>query len=209
MLMRMCGEAQTPPLPHLPSLNDKKMKKLLLIVFMALLGCRNINAQMLAVNTDALMDVMMTPSLGFELVTGERSSLGVNVLGNYNPWGKDMKMVAVQPEYRYYFSGRPMYRQFVGIGGVGASYDITWKGKVYNGAAVGLGITFGYVFPITHRLNIDCHAGFGAIYYKHKEYFENDDYDLDFSVGGVQRTNAEGYTLLPTRIGVSVTYILK
>jgi len=41
------------------------MKKLLLIVFVALLGCRNINAQMLAVNTDALMDVMMTPSIGF------------------------------------------------------------------------------------------------------------------------------------------------
>jgi len=115
----------------------------------------------------------------------------------------------VKPEYRYYFSGRPMYRQFVGIGGVGASYDITWKGKVYNGSALGLGITFGYVFPITHRLNIDCHAGFGAIYYKHKEYFEKDNYDLDYSVGGVQRTNAEGYTLLPTRIGVSVTYILK
>ena len=95
------------PFPHFPSLKDNKMKKLLLIVFVALLGCRNINAQMLAVNTDALMDVMMTPSIGFELVTGERTSLGVNVLGNYKPWGKDMKMVAVQPEYRYYSQDDP------------------------------------------------------------------------------------------------------
>ena len=75
--------------------------------------------------------------------------------------------------------------------------------------AFGIGATFGYVFNITHRLNIDCHAGFGAVVYRHKEYFVNDNYDLDYSIGGVERTNANGYALLPTRIGVSVSYILK
>lgn len=184
------------------------MKKLLLI-FLIALGCRNADAQMLAVNTDVAADLLMTPSLGLELVTGERSTLGVNVLGNYKPYGKDIRFIGVQPEFRYFFSGRPMHREFVGIGGVGAAYDITWKGKVYNGLALGLGLTFGYVFNITHRLNIDCHAGFGAIMYRHKEYFENDRYDEDYSVGGIQRTNAKGYVLLPTRIGVSVSYILR
>lgn len=190
-------------------LNNRKMKKLFLIVFVALLGCRNINAQMIAVNTDALMDAMMTPSIGFELVTGGRSTLGLNVQGNHNPWGLDMKMIAVQPEYRYYFSGRSMYRHFIGIGGLGASYDIAWKGKVYKGNAAGMGITFGYVFPISHRWNIDCHAGFGAIFYKQKEYFEHDNYDIDYSIDGAERTNAKGYSLLPTRIGVSISYIIK
>ncbi len=188
--------------------NDKVMKKLLLI-FLIVMGCRNADAQMLAVNTDVATDLLMTPSLGFELVTGERSTVGVNVLGCSKPWGKDIRLIGVQPEYRYFFSGRPMHREFVGIGGIGASYDITWKGKVYDGLALGVGLTFGYVFSITHRLNIDCHAGFGAIMYRHKEYFENDKYDTDYSIGGIERANAKGYVLLPTRIGVSVSYILK
>lgn len=198
--------------PHTGAENDKNvtMKKKLLLMVLIALGCRTTaDAQMLSVNTDAVADLMMAPSLGFELVTSNRSTVGVNVLGAYKPWGKDIRLIGVQPEYRYYFSGRPMHHEFVGIGGVGASYDITWKGKVYDGMALGMGLTFGYVFNITKRLNVDCHAGFGAIMYRHKEYFENDKYDADYSIGGVERTNAKGYVLLPTRIGVSLTYILK
>lgn len=184
------------------------MRKLLLTL-LTVMACLTTSAQMLSVNTDLATDLLQTPSLGFELVAGERSSVGVNVMGNYKPWGKDMKLIAVQPEYRYYFSGRPMHHYFVGAGGVGASYDISWKGKVYNGSAIGLGLTFGYVFSLSRRICIDCHAGFGAVYYKHKEYFEHDPYDADFSIGGVERTNSEGYCLMPTRIGVSLSYILK
>jgi hypothetical protein len=101
-----------------------------------------------------------------------------------------------------------MFREFIGIGGIGAVYDITWSGKVYDGTALGLGLTFGYVLPLKKRLNIDFHAGFGFIHYKHKEYFVGDQYDADYIFDGEQRANASGYYLLPTRIGVSVSYIL-
>lgn len=184
------------------------MKKLVLTILIAMSGiCAK--AQMLAVNNDVLMDVMMTPNIGFELVVGERTTVGASIFGNYKPWGKDIKMIGVQPEYRYFFSGRPMHKFFVGAGALLGSYDITWSGKFYDGVALGGGLTFGYVINISNRLNIDCHAGFGAIIYKHKEYFENDNYDIDFSINGMQRTNAKGYYLLPTRIGVSLSYILK
>lgn len=179
------------------------------MIILTALGCTSAKAQMLAVNTDVLMDGLMTPNIGFELVTGERSTFGVNVFGNHNPWGNEMRIIGVQPELRYFFSGRPMYREFVGVGAIGASYDITWKGKVYEGNALGLGLTFGYIFSVTHRLNIDCHAGFGVIVYRHKEYFENDQYDVDYVIDGRLRTNAKGYFLFPTRIGVSLSYILK
>ena len=102
-----------------------------------------------------------------------------------------------------------MYREFIGIGGIGTVYDITWKGKVYDGAALGLGLTFGYVLPITSRLNIDFHAGFGFVTYKQKEYFVGDQYDSDYVFDGEQRANATGYYLLPTRIGVSVSYVIR
>ncbi|MBO5186838.1 MAG: DUF3575 domain-containing protein [Prevotella sp.] len=184
------------------------MKRLLL--FMALvIMCSQGKAQIVAVNTDLLMDLAQTPSFGAELVIGERSTIGLNALYNKNPWGKTMRVLGVQPEYRHYFSGRPMYREFIGLGGLIATYDITWAGKVYEGLGMGLGLTFGYVFPLTKRINLDCHAGFGLMAYNHKEYYVGDKYDTDYSIDGEQRTNAKGYYILPTRIGVSITYIIK
>lgn len=168
-----------------------------------------VKAQMLAVSTDALHDVLMMPSLGVEMVTGERTTLGLNAFGGYHPWGNQSRMVSVQPEFRYFFSGRPMSREFVGIGAIGSLYDVTWSGKVYEGEAAGLGITFGYVLSLTHRLNLDFHAGFGVIVYQQKEYFVGDFYDTDFSKGGWLETNAHGYAVLPTRFGISLSYILK
>ena len=184
------------------------MKKTLLTILMAATTA-GASAQRLAVNTDMAMDLLMTPSLGVEMTVGERSTLGLNLLGNHKPWGQTMKMFGVQPEYRYYFSGRPMHSLFAGIGGVAAFYDITRKGKVYDGIAYGGGITFGYVFKLAHRVNIDCHAGFAVVGYNRKEYYVGDNYNTDYIVEGVNKTNAHGYYLMPSRIGVSVTYILK
>lgn len=178
-------------------------------VLVAFTAVTETRAQMLAVRSNLLMDAAMTPNLGFEMVVGEKTTLSVNAFGNYRPWGKDMKMVALQPEYRYFFSGRPMHKHFVGIGGIVAGYDMTYKSKVYDGHAFGAGLTFGYVWGLGKRLNLDFHAGFGLVAYKHKEYFEQDNYDTEVAVDGRVETNANGCYLLPTDIGVSITYILR
>jgi len=184
------------------------MKKLL-IVFLLTITQLPLFAQKVAVGSNVLMDALMIPNLGVDVVVGERSVAGVHGFGTYRPWGKDVRLLGVQPEYRYFFSGRPMNSFFVGAGGLAISYDITWSGKVYDGYAVGGGLTFGYVMPLSHRVNLEFHSGFGAIFYFHKEYFEGDFYDTDFATAGRIRTNAQGYTLLPTSFGVSLTYILK
>lgn len=186
----------------------REMKKLL-IVFLLTVAQLPLFAQKLAVGTNVLMDALMIPNLGAEVVVGERSVVGVHGFGTYHPWGKDVRLLGVQPEYRYFFSGRPMNSFFVGVGGLAISYDITWSGKVYDGNAVGGGLTFGYVMPLTHRANLEFYSGFGAVVYHHKEYFEGDFYDTDYSIGGQLHANAQGYFLLPTRFGVSLTYILK
>lgn len=184
------------------------MKKILIVACFLLTAVAS-RAQMVAVGTDVLMDALQIPSLGAEMVIGERSTLALNAFGGYHPWGKKVKVLGLQPEYRYYFSGRPMSRYFVGLGALATSHDITWKRKVYNGNAFGVGLTFGYVLSLSKRLNLDFHAGFGAIAYRQKEYYEGDFYDEDYSINGVIRTNAKGYTLLPTRLGISLSYILK
>lgn len=187
-----------------------KRRILLAVVFMGLTMVTR--AQMFVVGTEATSDLLMAPSLGLELVTGNYSSVALNGFHCSGSWLgmlKDAKITALQPEYRYWFSGRPIHKWFVGVGGLGALYDITYKGKVYDGYALGVGLTYGYVINLTRRLNIDIHSGFGVVMYNRKEYYQHDSYDTYYTLDGQQRANAKGYYLLPTRIGVSVTYILK
>lgn len=182
------------------------MKKLLILLLIAL--PLTLRAQKLAVQTDALWDLGMFPNLGAEITTGERTTVGLSLLGGYKPYGKDLKMLVAQPEWRYYFSGRPMNKFFFGVGGIAGFYDITTGGKTYDGTCYGAGLTMGYVHKLGSRLNIDFHAGFGLVAYSRKEYYVGDAYDRDYTIGGENKTNATGYYLIPTRIGVSVTYML-
>lgn len=166
---------------------------------------------MIAINTDIAMDAMMTPSLGMEIVTGNRSTFSANVMYSWKSLGKNISVIAVQPEYRYYLSNRPIHGIFMGIGAIGGRYDIEWANKTYKGDAFGAGLTFGYVWNLTRRLSVDFHAGFGAIIYNQKEHFLKDHYDEESAEGNPSYTkaNANGYYLAPTRLGVSISYVLK
>ena len=166
-------------------------------------------AQMLAVNTDIAFDALMAPNIGLEMTTGERSTVGVSVIYANKPYYKSAKFTLIQPEWRFYFSGRPMHSHFVGLCALGGTYDFTYKGKVRDGYGAGLGLTFGYVWNITKRLNLDIHGGVGCIAYKQKEYDDGDYYNEEYTVEGNVKANAHGYYILPTKIGLSLSYILK
>ena len=60
-------------------------------------------AQMLAVSTDAPWLLMQTANVAAEIVVANKSSVVVSAMANHKPWGKDLKLMALQPEYRYYF----------------------------------------------------------------------------------------------------------
>ena len=54
-----------------------------------------------------------------------------------------------------------MTREYIGVGMLLTTYDITWKEKnVYDGDAVGLGLTGGYVFSLGRRWNLDLSGSF-------------------------------------------------
>lgn len=183
------------------------MKKIMM-VFAILLCSASVKAQIIAVNTDVVSDACLAPNIGVELGMNSRSSLSVNALYGNNILGQDIKITAVQPEWRYYFSGRTMYHHFLGIGAVAASYELKADDRIYNGDGAGLGVTFGYVLPITSRLNVDFHAGCGMFFYRQKEYHIDEDYSK-YMDGEREVANSHGSGIWPTRIGISVTYILK
>ena len=82
------------------------------------------------------------------------------------------------------------------------------KGKRYDGYALGAGLTFGYVFALTNNLNVDLHAGFGLVRTSYTKTY------LDGSpiyVNGTTRPTEAGFVgmrLIPTKIGVSLSYTL-
>ena len=120
------------------------VKYLFSFVFLLLAGAQSLCAQQVAVKTNGLSLLAGVPNLGCELVVGERSSIDLSVYGGYKPYGADIKIIGVQPEYRYWFNGRPMVREYIGISALGASHDINWGKHIYEGDAVVIGITMGY-----------------------------------------------------------------
>ena len=101
-----------------------------------------------------------------------------------------------------------MTREYVGVAALGATYDITWGDKVYQGDAGGIGMTFGYVMNFSKRLNVEFYGGCGFVYFNQKQYFVNDSFD-DYTGTGAVQANANGYKILPIKLGVSVSWILK
>ena len=178
------------------------------ILLLLLCSLPALHAQQVAVKTNGLMLAAMMPNVGCEFVVGERSSIDLSAFGSINIYGNKAKMIGFQPEYRYWFNGRPMTREFIGVAALGASYDITWGHHIYQGDAAGAGITFGYCFNLNKRLNIECYGGFGAVYFRQKQYYVNDNYE-DYQENGTAHANATGYKLLPIKIGISISYILK
>ena len=96
------------------------MRKLLFAMMLLFIFSMETKAQLVVVNTEVTSDMLMAPSLGLEIVTGNRSSIGINALYSNGLLGKDFKISAIQPEYRYWFSGRPINKWFVGGGGIAA-----------------------------------------------------------------------------------------
>lgn len=167
------------------------------------LSTQDLSAQMVALRTDPLKDLMMTPSMGLDFVVGEKYTLGSEVVFNCHPWGIKMQMTSVTPEFRYWFNGRPFTRQYIGIVANMTGYNLAWN-NVHHGDALGIGVSFGHVWTLTQRWSIDFAGSLGIIGYKEKFYYKND-YFADYG----ERANSRGYVLLPIRLGVSAIYVLK
>lgn len=182
-------------------------------------------AQQFGVKTNALMWGVLTPNAGVEIVVGERSSLDLSAFCKpvFNPDKGaflNSHIIGFQPEYRYWFNGRPMTREFIGATLLVADYDLTSADSstgmryVYDGNAIALGIVGGYSFILgkdnekVSRWRLELCGGFSILGFLQKRYNVNDSYD-DYFIGEPVRANSWGYKLFPAKLGVTFTYIIK
>lgn len=164
-------------------------------------------AQQVAIKSNALRTVLLTPDLGVEVVTGEHSSVSFDVFGNWKPYGVDSKLIAFQPQFKWWFNGRPLVREYVGVAALFSVYDIRWKELTYNGTAGGVGLTGGYALPLGERWCAEFSGGLGLVWFGQKRRSVYDNYS-DLS-GSPDACNSRGYKLLPMNVGVTFVYIIK
>lgn len=198
----------------------KHLSFAILVLFLAVSG--NVSAQKVAIKTDALSDLMLLPNLNAELVTGNKTSVNLTIEGGYHGlYMKDFRAVAVMPEFRYWFHGRPMTREFIGFSVMGGTYQFTSGRKIWNeslmvnekkdvcydGDVFGFGLTFGYVWYLSPRWALEAHAGVGMYrYVQHR-------YTIEEAGKFAQESNssyyAKGWACLPYKLGVTFAYIIK
>lgn len=182
--------------------------RILLPILFLTIFCSVSYGQTFAVKANALSLALGTPDLGVELVTGEHSSVALSVFGTKRPYGLECSLLAVQPEFRFWFNGRPLTREYIGCIATAVRYDIATGVQAYRGDAISLGITGGYVWNLGKRWAIEASGGFGFMLFHQKQHFRDDNYDDSFS-GETSRINNYGYKLFPSKLAVTFIYIIK
>lgn len=186
----------------------KSFAKLFLVCFLACCGAVSAGAQNMALKTNVLPLAAGCPNLDFEIVSGARTSLDFTFAGAYNPYRTDIKFFTFQPEFRYWLAGRPMIREYIGVSLSVSTYDLVWKDKGFKGDAVGAGLSFGYALPVRPRFTIDFSVGLGLFYFRQHRYDASAQADGALPSGNVS-VNDKGLKLLPSRIGVTLSYIFR
>lgn len=180
-------------------------KKILAITACLLMIGIQSKGQLLSLKTNLLNWGMCAPNLSLELVTGERHSFAVS--GSYIPklYQKSFKGWMLMPEYRFWLSGRPLVRTYLGVAAFGGNYDdqsgLIMKGRAQHGSYAGLAATGGYSFYLGKRWNLELTAGVGLAL-AHRELY---------SVGGQKNNSFEPLNLsvIPVNLGLTLGYIIK
>ncbi len=161
------------------------------------------SAQRIGVGTNALYWGTLTPNASLHVRTSNRSSLNLEFSGRpgLSIGPANLKWLNFSPEVRFWLGKRTgMQRHFVGIVGQAASYRVRWKDDNHKGELLGLGVSYGYDWMLTKRLNLEVTAGLGAFY------------NLD---NRNHRTDGDAYVydrhlfVAPIKLGVNLIYFIR
>ncbi len=188
-------------------MNVKKLGFLAVCMLFSL----NVQAQWLGLKTNALAWASTSPNLGVEFAFGEKSRSGffnrltLEVDGMYNPFtwsdGRSTEIWAVQAEFREYFDYK-FTGHFMGLYGEYADYNYgLWKYR-YVGTLWGGGLSYGYVWQLCPRWNVEGNIGLGVTRILIDDKYDRKDDRIDY---GPETNTKFGVS----RIGINFTYFLK
>lgn len=128
----------------------------------------------LALKTNLLTDAILMPSLEAEWLIRENWSLAAH--GNVAWWSRDSEhryyqLAAIYPEARWWFKTKgPWHGHYLGIFAGGTWYDLENGGRGYQGEGGFVGLSYGYMFPVSRSLSFEVGIGAGYLYTEYEEY---------------------------------------
>lgn len=128
----------------------------------------------LALKTNLLTDAILMPSLEAEWLIRENWSLAAH--GNVAWWSRDSEhryyqLAAIYPEARWWFKTKgPWHGHYLGIFAGGTWYDLENGGRGYKGEGGFVGLSYGYMFPVSRSLSFEVGIGAGYLYTEYEEY---------------------------------------
>ncbi len=136
----------------------------------------------LALKTNLLYDAILMPSLGIEYRIDDRWSVALEA--DVAWWRRDSRhkyyqIATLMPEARYWFRTRkPWHGHYVGAFVGGSWYDLENGGKGYKGEAAMIGVSYGYMWPVSRSLSFEAGIGAGYLNTKYREYRPEDGHYL-------------------------------
>ena len=174
-----------------------------LVLVCALFSVQNAYGQRVALKTNALEYLVLTPNLTLEARLSKKMSLQFGVA--YNPMRSpigDYKFTnfRVDPELRYWFN-RPMARHFMALSTSVGGYSLQLKERLLDFNAFAGGLSYGYALVLGRHWNVEFEIGVGVAYV----------YGSDHKKGDLTAVthNLKKVVPVPIRTGVSFGYIFK
>lgn len=178
-----------------------KAGKWFVIIALVCIGMvSGVQAQQIAVKSDAAFWAVLAPNAGVEVTLGRKTTLELS--GAWKPWtardGETFRFWVVQPEGRYWlceaFDGH-----FFGAHLHGAQYYLRHKGRIYDGYLAGGGFSYGYAWILSPHWNVEAMLGVGyaRLWYKERP---------DLPCAKCARSKSRNY-VGPTAVSLSFSYL--
>lgn len=132
----------------------------------------------MAIKTNLAYDVLLMPSLEMEFRLNRKWTL--NLEGEVAWWSdkpihRYYQIASIGPEVRYWFKEKDMWHgHYAGLFAHGGWYDLENRKMGYKGEYYTIGLSYGYMFPLTHRLSFEAGIGIGFLFSEFEEYLPID-----------------------------------
>ncbi len=173
-----------------------------LFVTLALLCAPDAQAQRVALKTNTVDWVALSPNLAVEARLSRRLSLQLAFAANplsVSVFDTRWTNYRVEPELRYWFN-RPMARHFIALSATAAAFNFRHATRHFQGDAVAAGISYGYALVLANHWNMEVEVGLGLAHVSAFNYKGDDKPDTK---------NFSKVVPVPIRLGLSFAYIFK
>ena len=178
----------------------------ILIAILLVFGAKtSLNAQRIALTTNVLEDVVLTPNIGVDIVVADKQTLSLDTSFAPDKLTQSLyyKCMIVRAGYKYWLD-QAFYAHYVGVDVIASSYDIKLRNFNEKNEYVGLGVGYGYSFLLGKRLNFVPCVGLGLAY---GTMYDGHDHMVRPGVG-VEATATRTIRPVITRLGITIQYVL-